>query len=337
MSEFVIRSQALNGFDETVVELGGDPQDFYRHLKIPNTEQLQKQEFIEYQLVIQLWNLAADWLACPHFGFLVALKKKPEKQYGILSVITSTSSNALEAIGSFARFLQIHTKTGLVTLQRDGDKTYLKNTILYPAADESLYQVYLHSIGLDVNILRVLSDNTVFPNAVHLMFREPPDSKLLKRALRFPIFFNADWNGLEFDTETLLRPMPHSNSELNRQLRQEVHDSFNESRHDFTLRLKNLIGHTLDIGDPSIDRVATYLACNKRTFQRRLDKWDLNFKRLLDEVRLHRAKHYLQYSTLSLMEVAELLNYNDQSSFSRFFTRCENKSPKKWRQEHRRD
>ncbi|NIB39247.1 AraC family transcriptional regulator [Pseudomaricurvus alkylphenolicus] len=331
MSDFVIRSQALNGFEETVVELGGDPRVLYDQLELPCAAELQRKEFIDYEIVIRLWNAAAATLDCPQFGYLVALKKDPRHQYGILSMITATSATGAEAISSFARYLKIHTKTGVVELRHDAGKSCLQNAILYPGK-ESVYQVYLHAIGLGINILRVLSEDSIKPVAIHLMFKEPAHSSRLRKAIRLPIFFNSSWNGLEFNTADLTRPLPRANTQLHQRLEQEISDSLTESRHDFAQRLRTLIGRTLDIGDPSIDRVSTYLACNKRTLQRRLEKWDLNFKQLLDQVRLHRAKHYLQHSSLSLIEIAELLSYNDQSSFSRFFSRCEGMAPLHWRQ-----
>lgn len=333
MSEFVIRSQSLNGFDEAVRELGGTPSDFYQALKLPSPNTLREQEFFDYRVLIDLLNLAAQELDCPYFGYLVSQHKQPERQFGILSLITNTSTNFREALSCFARFLKVHSKTGVSELYDDGDITQWLHTIHYPDHID-LLQVYLHAMGVGLKILKMLDPNGVRPTGLHFTFKESPRYSALKRLVDLPITFSSSWNGMTFKRQDLLQAVANADLQRHVDLEKEIEGVMSESKHDFTLNMKTIIGRAIDIGDPSIDRVAAYLNCNKRTLQRQLNRWDLNFKILLDDLRLFKAKHYLRYSSLSLMDISELLAYNDQSSFSRFFTQQTQSSPLKWRIQH---
>ena len=67
-----------------------------------------------------------------------------------------------------------------------------------------------------------------------------------------------------------------------------------------------------------------------RTLQRRLTEQGISFQRLLEE-RRELAHHYLLHSSLELNETADLLGYEDATSFFRAFHAWEGTSPGQWR------
>ena len=75
--------------------------------------------------------------------------------------------------------------------------------------------------------------------------------------------------------------------------------------------------------------VAKRLHCSERTLQRQLKVYQLNFQDILDQYRLEQSKLYLQQGK-SLSEIAELLNYADQSAFGRAFKRWTGHTPKQF-------
>jgi AraC-like DNA-binding protein len=75
--------------------------------------------------------------------------------------------------------------------------------------------------------------------------------------------------------------------------------------------------------------VAKRLHCSERTLQRQLKAYQLNFQDILDQYRLEQSKLYLQQGK-SLSEIAERLNYADQSAFGRAFKRWTGVTPKQF-------
>lgn len=72
-------------------------------------------------------------------------------------------------------------------------------------------------------------------------------------------------------------------------------------------------------GFPQLDDVARKINVSPRTLRRRFEENDTSFTRILEEVRLELAQRYLSTTERSIGEIAHLLGYEDQNSFSHAF------------------
>lgn len=86
-------------------------------------------------------------------------------------------------------------------------------------------------------------------------------------------------------------------------------------------------------GFPSLDELAARLNMSSRTLRRRLQVEGVCFKRILEEVRLEKAQHYLLASQRSIGDIASVLGYEDQNSFSYAFKVLTGIPPTKFRKE----
>ncbi|MBH9551563.1 AraC family transcriptional regulator ligand-binding domain-containing protein [Inhella sp. 4Y17] len=77
--------------------------------------------------------------------------------------------------------------------------------------------------------------------------------------------------------------------------------------------------------------VAAALHLSPRTLQRRLAEAGSSFQALLDATRRELARQYLRNPALSLTEIAFLLGYAEQSSFSHAVRAWEGCTPQQWR------
>jgi AraC-like DNA-binding protein len=68
-----------------------------------------------------------------------------------------------------------------------------------------------------------------------------------------------------------------------------------------------------------------------RTLQRRLAEEGQPFQTLLDATRRELAAQYLRDPALSLTEIAFLLGYAEQSSFTHAFRAWQGQAPQQWR------
>ena len=66
-----------------------------------------------------------------------------------------------------------------------------------------------------------------------------------------------------------------------------------------------------------------------RTLQRRLGREGITYRRLVDQVHVQRAHHYLTTSALPLDEVAFLAGYSDAPSLMRAYKRHHKKLPRR--------
>ena len=95
--------------------------------------------------------------------------------------------------------------------------------------------------------------------------------------------------------------------------------------------LKQSIAQYLPEGDVTIDKLASKLNVSRRTLQRRLSERNTSFLNVLQEVRSQVALRYLADDRLAITEIAFLLGYADQGSFSSAFKGWHGISPRDYR------
>ena len=83
----------------------------------------------------------------------------------------------------------------------------------------------------------------------------------------------------------------------------------------------------LQSGSVASDAVAKMLGLSERSLQRRLNEEGTTFLTLKDEVRKDLSLNYVRNMNIDIAEIAFLLGYSDQSTFSRSFKRMTGKSP----------
>ena len=103
-------------------------------------------------------------------------------------------------------------------------------------------------------------------------------------------------------------------------------------RSGFTAQVRRVILAELADGAEE-EAVARALHVSRRTLQRRLADDGTSFRLVLEDLRKELAERYLKDPGNSIVEVAFLLGFSDQSSFHRAFQRWTGASPGRWRRE----
>lgn len=80
-------------------------------------------------------------------------------------------------------------------------------------------------------------------------------------------------------------------------------------------------------GNNSLEKVASQMCLSERQLQRHLKEEDASYQSLLDQVRQELAVRWIKTKAYTHIEIAELLGFNTQSSFSRAFKAWTGKPP----------
>ncbi len=81
----------------------------------------------------------------------------------------------------------------------------------------------------------------------------------------------------------------------------------------------------------SISHIAEELNFSKRTLQRRLQKQEVSFAELRDQVRYHYSIDYLIRQYMSIDNISSSLDFSDRTSFTNAFKRWTSLSPSTFR------
>ena len=97
-------------------------------------------------------------------------------------------------------------------------------------------------------------------------------------------------------------------------------------------RVYTEILRSLKHGEPRLNDIAAAMHMSDRTLQRKLKQEALTFQEVLDTTRQELAEQYLANTSLSLMEVSQLLGFVDLSNFYRACKRWFGLPPGQYRQ-----
>jgi len=148
-----------------------------------------------------------------------------------------------------------------------------------------------------------------------------------------PVRFAAGESALLFVADLLAHPLLQADAELNLAMRDEARKAIARGRSDdaIAVQVRQALLPLLPKCEATLEHVAARLGNHPRTLQRRLATADFSFHEILDATRRELAQVYLRDPALSLLDVALLLGYAEQSSFTRAFRGWFGTPPSSWR------
>ena len=327
MSEYLVRAAALQGYRDTVLELGGEPEDILASVGLP-TEQMSADDWIPYSAYLRLLETSSSVLDCEHFG----LRLSDHQDIDILGAVGCTIQQAPDirtALGDLSRYFAHHNQGAVVaTTVRDG-VAHWSFTARSQARMPMRQQSDL-AAGIATKVMQILNPRWQ-PLAIYLPHSAPVDARPYRRRFACPIHFDWDRMIVASDASVLDLPMAQADPRLHRILEGHLNEVERAFSDDFRGKVRYLIHQTLMTGDCSVARVASLLAINKRTLQRRLNAMGCSYQELLDEVRFDIARSYLRDSNGSLTLLADMLGYSELSVFSAAFKQRYGVSPRAWK------
>jgi len=189
------------------------------------------------------------------------------------------------------------------------------------------------TIASITSISREVSTKAFKPIAV--FFKHPAPDSVTEHENYFgcPVHFESDKDALLISKETLQTPNKLGDVSISQffetHLEAEVAKLEDESilnRH-----VRNQVSQSLSEGVPTLSDIARRLGMSGRTLQRRLSDEGYSYQTLVDESRRQLAKHLLQQTNFSLVEVAFMTGFSEQSAFTRAFKRWIGQSPRSFR------
>jgi AraC-like DNA-binding protein len=134
--------------------------------------------------------------------------------------------------------------------------------------------------------------------------------------------FHADANVASFDAQLLAWPVPNADVSLYPVLQQHAEQLLRlraQAGQDITEQVHAAIVKNLAQGQVRLASIADALSLSPRTLQRKLSEAGATFQQVFDQARFALAKDYLRQPGLSLVDIAFLLGYQEQSAFNHAF------------------
>jgi len=329
MNSTLVRASALQGYRETVLALGGDPERLMARHGLATTG-LDPEDWVSYPSFLRLLEDTAHATNCPTFG----LRLSTVQDINILGVVGFTVQQAPDvrsAVRELNHYFNHVTQGAVASNIVEGGVSQWSFTPKPLLAAPILQQSDLVA-GVAIKVMHTLVADWE-PIAIYLPHSAPADTRPYRKIFKCPIYFDWDTTIVASDAAFLELSLQQANPQLHRLLESHLNVLREHLPEELPGQVSYLIKEALMSGDCSIERVSKVIAVNKRTLQRKLKSQGTSYQELLDEVRFNVACNYLRESTGSLASLAHLLCYSKLSAFSSAFRNRFGLSPRAWRQQ----
>jgi AraC-like DNA-binding protein len=228
--------------------------------------------------------------------------------------------------------LKLRGDLGEIRAHRDGDLVELRwEPLLLSTAEKRFLSDEMLSAAV-----RIINSICIMPVEVakaSFSYSKPINTEKLESLFGNNLSFNQSYSSIYFHRDALDLPMLKQDYQEGPDHTHPFRDFFEEQdpSDELLFSLKRSIAQYLPEGEVTVDKLAGKLNVSRRTLQRRLSNRDTNFLNILQEVRSRMALRYLSDERLGITEIAFLLGYADQGSFSSAFKSWHGVSPREYR------
>jgi len=282
-----------------------------------------------------IWQEAIAQSQDPNFGLHFGKNFQGHAKGHILIALILNSPTIAEALKKMVSYhvllhgekmmhLQLKETGDLVSIQCD---YYSSNPTLLRHFSESFFTA-------SVAFILHLSNSSVVPKRINFKHKAPSsDLSEYQRLLKAPVFFNQKHNELIFQKEALSHPIPMANPEffqmMDNHIKNLLHSKF--STKFWTDKVAALLGKSILTEPTTLEKVSKKLAMSPRSLQGKLKNEEQSFRNIKDLVRKEIAIDYLKESQEELVDIAFLLGFSEQSTFTKAFKQWTGLPPHQYR------
>ncbi|PNE02126.1 AraC family transcriptional regulator [Alcanivorax sp. MD8A] len=282
-----------------------------------------------------LLNLTAKTLDEPCLGLKLGQSIRPG-HLGSHGFALMSCSTGAELMQQHMRYSMLTIDAAHVVIEQSGNDyiRYLRSS-LQDGAKLGRLQDELN-MATTVAMARWFTNrNDLAPKWVSFQHPEPSDTTQYSAFFNCPVHFSRPETAVCVDGSYLLITLPHANPQL-RQMMDDVCAGLVKQlgtalEPGWVAQARQLILKSFKEGLPDIASVADATNMSEEELKSQLAQRGTSFRGFVDELRQALALGYVRDPSLSLVDIAYLLGFSEQSAFQRAFKRWTGKTPGEYR------
>jgi AraC-like DNA-binding protein len=294
------------------------------------------------QLMRQCIDLALK--GNPPRYFPVELAREARFEYlSDLELVLSTAGTFRDLLPILDFFPSFYDSTIRVSVSEFGAEARFEMTHILARDCDEVSGPFVEQFFLAIALAchRVLADPHV---VARVTFRHKANSGSAELAGAFPvavpISYEKELNACWFDRRMLDRPLRSFMPSLHRAAFDRLSAAARETMQQapdlvpggFEVRLESLLAQRPELLGKKQSDVADEMGLNARALQRKLQVENTTYAEVVCRVRHRIALRYLEYSDISVADIAKMLGYSARSGFAEAFTRQQGASPSAYRE-----
>ena len=323
-----VRAAALMHFGEQARQVGLNPHLLLQEIGLDRRALTEPDLRVPADKAAAVLERAAERSGIANFGLRMA-ESRQLSDFGALGLLIGHQPTLRAVLATMAQYCDLLNESLVLHVEETGNLAILREELVIDGA-APLRQAHELAVGTLFRMLRSLLGENWLPLSVHFAHSAPPELSVHRRLFGPKLVFDDEFNGIVCEFSDLDRRNPTADPVLARYARQFVDTLPHAEQASTTQEVRKAIYLLLPLGHASIAGVAEGLALNVRRLQRLLAAEGSEFQSLLTGIRRDVAVRYMSSQRHSLTEVAEMLGYNQLSSFTRWFVREFGLPPSEW-------
>lgn len=312
----IVRAMRTSGIDPDQVlrDIGMDPSRLAGGYS----------RYSQHQISL-LWQKAVV-LSDADFALRVAAEVRPST-FHVVGYAMSCSATLSRALHRFAFYCRLISDSATATLTESGEEATLA-IHFDTGGPPPIYQTVDTVLASVLGFLRWIAGEEINPVAVNFVHPKPLMGGGLEAYFGCPVAYGQPDDSIVFRRVDLEAQIMVADEEL-ASLLDGVANRYLEKRMAgrFALRVRDALKARLGDGMVRKGDIAKRLHMTERTLLRRLKEEGTTFSDVLDQVRLQQAFQYLRRDDLTIRDIAYMLGFSDEGTFSRAFKRWTGRRP----------
>lgn len=323
MLDYLLRYAAQEGLDRRLI---------YAESGLDTTLFDDPDARIRAAVFIRVWQHVSSALKDARFGLNLGRSLQHFPFSHIAVSVMLNSRNLMAAFENLVRYHNLMSDIGrpALTSDQNGLICFAMEPRAEAPSDDLQFPVF--TLAMVLSLLRYLgNDPDLHPVSVD--FNGSGNSPGLREFFQAKIAFNRPVSRMKFRPRDLDRKIQFSNPDLLRFLEKEA--DYRLSRLDLNHTWSGQVSRILETATgsepPTLEAVAGKLHLETRTLQNYLKKENTGFRRIYLELRKQKALRLLGDPSISIIEIAFVLGFSEQSAFNHAFKKWTGATPIEYR------
>ncbi len=324
-------SRAVQIFGEYLPLVGIDRADFIEAVGF-----LHSSDESFHHSVCKVWRSALELVEDDNLGLHTGVSMANGVRGHIFFSMAANSATIGDAIRNLCEYHEIYCHAPHPWVEeRKSSVALMLDTQAIDREDDIARHMCECLFSAIITTVRILSNNSILPLEVNFSFPSPKSSLEHRALFGMPVHFLFNENSLVFSRSDLDKKIIFSDPVLLDTLKKHAVEQLNEIKmHRLWIsKVEEAIRNSILDNKCDIKSISSQLCISPRTLQNKLKSEGSSFQNITNEIKIGMALRYLKNGNMSLSQIALLMGYSDQSSFTHAFKRWLGKSPRQVRED----
>lgn len=311
-------------------QMGASKEVLLKDAGIDESVFLEPETYITFGQYKKLNRKAAQLVTDPSF-YLKFGSSINLTEHGKLGYATFASATFEDALKKAIKFIKILNRMYDLDVEFGKDHATVIIDTIIPTKDLYIYEIEQITSAM-FQALKIMPNDATNLKAVRFSYPKPDYSDVYTEIFGDICQFDCRKNEIEFSTVELKKFWSQGDPMIEKIASKDCEDELSklENLESLTGRIRDIVQHHPN-GFPNQEEVAKQLNMPLRTMARYLQKQNTNYQEVIDTLRQEMAIDYLQTSSWSIDEIADLLGYSSAANFGRAFKKWTGQPPSEYR------